>query len=155
MRARKLDVGDVAPDFSLQTQNGEQWSLKAALEKGPVVVYFYPKDETPVCTKEACGFRDAYEDFTALGVAVVGISRDSTGAHRSFADHHKLPFTLLSDPDAEVRRLFGVKKTLGLFDGRVSFLIDKSGVIRLAFSSAINAKAHVASALEAARNLGR
>ncbi|HEY6559664.1 MAG TPA: peroxiredoxin [Polyangiaceae bacterium] len=155
MSSTRLKEGDDAPNFSLQSQTGEPWELKAALERGPVLVYFYPKDETPVCTKQACGFRDAYEDFTKQGVEVVGISRDSAGAHQSFAEHHKLPFTLLSDPDGQVRGLFGVKKTLGLFDGRVSFLIDRHGKIRFLFASALNANAHVRRALEAAAVLGR
>ena len=84
MSSTRLKEGDDAPNFSLQSQTGEPWELKTALERGPVLVYFYPKDETPVCTKQACGFRDAYEDFTKQGVEVVGISRDSAGAHQSF-----------------------------------------------------------------------
>jgi thioredoxin-dependent peroxiredoxin len=153
MKQKQLDVGQTAPNFTLQTQNGERWELKAALERGPVLVYFYPKDETPVCTAEACGFRDRYEQFQNHGVEVVGVSRDSPSAHKSFQEHHRLPFTLLSDPEGEVRRLFGVKKTLGLFDGRVSFLIDRKGIVRLAFSSPLNASAHVENALAAARGL--
>jgi peroxiredoxin Q/BCP len=153
MSSRPLREGDLAPNFSLQTQTGERWELRTALERGPVLLYFYPKDETPVCTAEACGFRDRYADFGNYGVQIVGVSRDSTAAHKSFAENHRLPFQLLSDPDGQARRLFGVKKTLGLFDGRVSFLIDRSSKIRLVFSSAFSAKAHVERALDAARTL--
>ena len=150
---KQLAAGQKTPNFSLLTQSGERWELAAALERGPLVVFFYPKDETAICTAEACAFRDEYEQFLQLGVEVVGISRDSPEAHKSFAEHHRLPFTLLSDPDGHVRGLFGIRRTLGLFDGRVSFLIDRSGVIRMVFSSAFNASAHVEQALSAARGL--
>lgn len=154
MGQKQLKEGDVAHNFQLETQSGERWDLASALSRGPVLVYFYPKDETPVCTAEACGFRDRNADFSKFGVEIVGISRDSTSAHKSFAEHHALPFKLLSDPDGQVRRLFGVKKTLGLIDGRVSFLIGTDAKIRLAFSSQLSARAHVERALEAARALG-
>lgn len=150
---RQLESGDKAPDFSLDTQSGVPWKLSEALQQGPVVLYFYPKDETPVCTAEACHFRDMHEVFAGAGATVVGVSRDSVDSHKSFAVHHKLSYPLLSDPDGAVRKLFGVKKTLGLMDGRVTFVIDRQGVIRHAFSSALNAKAHVEKALEMLKSL--
>lgn len=150
---KTLATGDKAPDFSLTTQTGEPWQLSTALEKGPIVLYFYPKDETPVCTAEACRFRDMHDVFVGSGAAVVGVSRDPDESHKEFAAHHNLPYTLLSDRDGKVRELFGVKKTLGLLDGRVTFVIDRKGTIRHAFSSALNAKAHVEKALATIKSL--
>ncbi len=151
--ANMLSSGDKAPDFSLASATGEPWQLSRALEQGPVVLYFYPKDETPVCTREACLFRDLHDVFVGTGAAVVGVSRDSVESHKRFAEHHNLPYALLSDPDGKVRELFGVKKTLGLLDGRVTFVIDQERTIRHAFSSALNAKAHVDKALATLRSL--
>lgn len=146
-----LKPGDAAPDFTLTAQDGQSFRLSDALCEGPVVLYFYPKDETPVCTAEACNFRDQYDVFSEAGARVVGVSRDSVESHKSFAAHHGLPFTLLSDADGRVREQYGVKKTLGLLDGRVTFVIDRERVVRSAFSSALNAKAHIEHALEALR----
>ncbi len=143
-----LKPGSAAPNFTLPSHTGAPWELTQALEKGPVVVFFYPKDDTPVCIVEVCSFRDRHHDFVGKGAEVVGISRDSLDSHKSFAGRYELPYTLLSDPDGKVRELFGVKKTLGFFDGRVTFVIDKQGVIRTSFSSQLNAKAHVAEALK-------
>src|SRR3954466_3913150 len=103
-----IRIGDKAPDFTLPNQDGAQVHLAELLGKGPVVVYFYPKDETPGCTAEACAFRDAYEDFKTAGAQVVGISSDSEADHASFATHHRLPFILAADRGAEVRKRYGV-----------------------------------------------
>lgn len=149
-----LKAGDQAPSFSLRSHTGTDWDLKSALEKGPVVVFFYPKDDTPVCIVEVCTFRDRHNDFVGKGAEVVGISRDSLESHKSFAGRYELPYTLLSDPDGKVRELFGVKKTLGFFDGRVTFVVDKKGVVRHSFSSQLNAKAHVDEALRILNQLG-
>jgi peroxiredoxin Q/BCP len=154
MGKRQLDVGDPAPDFTLRSHTGGDWTLKAALERGPVVLFFYPKDDTPVCIAEACSFRDQHELFTGRGAEVVGVSRDSVESHKSFAGRHDLPFVLLSDTDGAVRELFGVKKTLGFFDGRVTFVIDRGGVIRHAYASALDASAHVEKALKTLSQLG-
>ena len=148
-----LGPGDLAPDFALRTHTGEEWKLSKALEQGPVVLFFYPKDDTPVCIVEACGFRDMHAAFLGHGAQVVGVSRDSVASHESFARRYELPFTLLSDPDGGVRQLFGVKKTLGFMDGRVTFVIDKQQRIRHYFRSALNAKAHVEQALDTLRSL--
>lgn len=150
---QQLGPGDRAPDFTLPTQTGEPWELRAALGRGPVVLFFYPQDDTPVCTKEACGFRDQHASFAPSGAQVVGISRDSVQAHAAFASRHDLPYLLLSDSAGLVRGLFGVKKTLGLVDGRVTFVIDRTGVIRRAFTSALNPRAHVEEALRALSTL--
>ena len=118
-----------------------------------MVVYFYPKDFTRGCTAEACSFRDSYEAFKDLGAEVIGISSDSQDSHREFAQQHHLPFILVSDANASVRRAYEVKKSLGLFAGRVSFVIDKKGIIRHIFSSQTRATAHVGEALNVLKSL--
>jgi thioredoxin-dependent peroxiredoxin len=130
-----LDVGTVAPDFTLPDQDGHPISLKA-LRGRPVVLYFYPKDNTPGCTKEACSFRDRFGDLTDRGVVVLGVSPDSVASHRKFADKQQLPFTLLADPEHQVAEAYGAwgektlygRKFMGLL--RSTFLIDEQGVIR-------------------------
>ena len=151
--SHQLEAGEKAPNFTLPTQSGESWRLVDALSEGPVVLFFYPKDETKVCTAEACSFRDQHEVFADSGASVVGVSSDSVGSHKRFAEHHRLPYTLLSDVGGKVRKQFGIKKTLGLFDGRVTFVIDRDGTVRHAFSSALNAQAHVEEALRTVREL--
>jgi peroxiredoxin Q/BCP len=129
-----LTIGQAAPDFTLQDQDGNAHSLQA-LRGRKVVVYFYPKDNTPGCTKEACSFRDQFDALTARDVVVLGISPDSTASHRKFADKHQLPFTLLADPDHQVADAFGAwgekslygRKFMGLI--RSTFLIDEDGQI--------------------------
>ncbi len=117
-------------------------------------MYFYPKDFTSGCTAEACTFRDSYENFKDLGAEVIGISDDSRDSHRNFAEKHRLPFILLSDAGGSIRKAYGVKKTLGLFPGRVSFVINKKGVIRHIFSSQARPTAHVGQALNVLKALG-
>jgi peroxiredoxin Q/BCP len=148
-----IQVGDAAPGFTLPNQDGSPVALKDLLQKGPVVLYFYPKDDTPGCTAEACSFRDAYEDFKDAGAEVVGISSDSAGKHRAFADKHRLPFVLVSDEAGAVRKLFGVPKSLGLFPGRVTYVIDPGGVVRHVFDSQLNPTKHVAEALSILRGM--
>jgi peroxiredoxin Q/BCP len=151
---RKLiAIGDAAPHFRLPTSNGSYVDLADFLGKKNVVVYFYPKDFTRGCTAEACSFRDSYEAFTDLGAEVIGISSDSQDSHRDFARQHQLPFVLLSDTDGSVRKAYGVKKSLGLFAGRVSFVIDKNGIIRHIFSSQTRATAHVSEALNVLKSI--
>jgi peroxiredoxin Q/BCP len=108
-----------------------------------VVLYFYPMDNTAVCTAEACAFRDAYEDFTKAGAVVIGVSGDSDASHREFAKKQRLPFLLLSDGDGSIRKAFGVSNTLGLVPKRVTFVIDKQGVVRHVFSALFTADKHV------------
>ena len=148
-----LAVGDKAPDFTLPTSTGEQVTLSKLYADRSVVVFFYPKDDTPGCTVEACSFRDRYEDFVQAGAAVVGISSDSQDSHDRFASKHKLPMTLLSDVDGKTRAAFGVKATLGLFPGRATFVIDRQGVVRHVFVSQLRAGAHVGEALSVVRQL--
>lgn len=148
-----LAAGSPAPDFCLADENGDSHRLSELLQHGPVVVYFYPKDDTPGCTAEACKFRDDYEDFTAAGARVLGVSTDGASSHRAFKEKHRLPFTLLSDPDGGVARSFGVKKLLGLLPGRATFVIDRKGIVRHSFSSQIDMNAHVERALTVLRQL--
>ena len=143
-----LRTGDAAPDFSLTDQDGAPVTLSALWKRGPVVLFFYPKDGTPGCTAEACAFRDAYDDFQKAGATVVGISSQGTASKKAFATRHSLPFTLVSDDGGKVRQLFGVKPSfLGLLDGRETFVIDSQGVVRHIFNSQINATKHVPEAL--------
>lgn len=148
-----LAVGDTAPNFRLPTSNGSYVALEDFLGKRNVVVYFYPRDFTQGCTAEACSFRDSYESFKERGAEVIGISSDSQNSHRDFAQQHHLPFILLSDVDGSVRRAYEVKKTLGLFAGRVSFVIDKKGIIRHIFSSQTRVTAHVGEALNILKSI--
>jgi thioredoxin-dependent peroxiredoxin len=140
-------VGQPAPEFTLPDQNGGSVSL-SSLKGGWVVVYFYPKDDTPGCTAESCSFRDSFEEFTDAGAKVVGISSDSVESHKAFATKHNLPFTLLADTDGSVRKAFGVGKTLGLIPGRVTYVIDPEGVVRHKFSSQFKPKSHIDEALD-------
>ena len=139
------------PDATLQGDGGPV-KLRERIGK-PLVVYFYPKDETYGCTKEACSFRDAYEDFVGAGADVIGISRDDAKSHAEFKTHHKLPFTLLSDPDGAVARSFGVKAALGMLPGRVTFVFDKDGKVRHRFDSMIRVGKHVDEALAVVKQL--
>lgn len=139
-------VGQPAPEVTLPDQDGRPLTL-SSLQGGWVVVYFYPKDDTPGCTAESCSFRDSFEAFTDAGATVVGISSDSVDSHRAFADKHGLPFTLLADVDGEVRRRWGVGRTLGLLPGRVTYVIDPGGVVRHRFSSQFKPRAHIDEAL--------
>jgi thioredoxin-dependent peroxiredoxin len=145
--------GDPAPDFRLPEPGGHKVALSDFVGKQPLVLYFYPKDETPGCTREACAFRDAYAEFVDAGAAVVGVSGDGGVSHAQFAARHRLPFPLLTDADGAARRAYGVPRTLGLLEGRVTFVIDKAGVIRHAFNSQIQPQRHVAEALRVIRAL--
>ncbi len=144
-----------APDFTREAHDGQQVRLADYRGKSVVVLYFYPKDGTPVCTKEACAFRDAYEEFTKLGAVVIGVSADSPERHRAFASDRALPFLLLSDHDGSLRRAYQVPKTLGIMPSRVTYVIDKAGVVRHVFSALLLADRHVADALEIVRELVR
>lgn len=144
----QVKTGDKVPVFSLPDQDGKTFDLATVAGKQPLVIYFYPKDETSVCTKEACSFRDSYEEFKKLGALVIGISSDNVASHKSFAQHHNLPFTLLSDTDQQVRKLFGVPKTF-VIPGRVTYVVDKRGIVIHTFNSMRDGERHVAEALEA------
>lgn len=149
----EIKVGDKAPHFSLKDQNGNLFNLSQKLDAGCLVIYFYPKDDTPGCTAQSCAFRDSYEDFKDAGAEVIGISSDSQTSHEKFAQRHNLPFTLLADSDGKVRQLFGVPKTFGLFPGRVTYVIDQQGIVRFVFNSPFAATKHVPEALQIIRSL--
>ncbi len=143
-----LKKGDQAPDFTLESQDGTQVSLSDFKGKKNVVVYFYPKDDTPGCTKEACTFRDQYQVFRDAGAEVIGISADNKKSHADFASKYNFPFTLLSDSNNKVRQLYGVPATLWIIPGRVTYIIDKEGIIRHIFDSMLNLEAHAQEALK-------
>lgn len=145
----RIQVGDRAPEFSATTADGKTVRLADYLGKRAVVLFFYPKDGTPVCTQEACAFRDSYEQFVEAGAEVLGVSADSDESHREFSQQHRLSFPLISDADGKLRALFGVPKTLGLFPGRVTYVIDPEGIVRLVFSAQLASAEHVQRALSA------
>jgi thioredoxin-dependent peroxiredoxin len=160
-RAMTLRVGQQAPEFEKPTHKGETIrlsQLRGGASNGgsgkAVVLYFYPKDETPGCTAEACSFRDAYEDFVDAGAIVVGVSADSLASHEQFAAHHRLPFELISDADGALREAYQVPTSmLGLLPGRVTYVIDRAGKIAHVFNSQIQAKRHVKEALDVVRRI--
>jgi peroxiredoxin Q/BCP len=148
-----LKPGDTAPDFTLPDQHGRPVSLGAFKGKRVVVLYFYPKDETRGCTAEACRFRDDFEEFRDAGANVIGVSSDPVRSHAAFAEHHRLPFTLLADEDGAVRRRYGVERQMLLVPGRTTFVIDRNGIIRHISSHLFGATEHVDEALRVVRTL--
>ena len=143
-----IKVGDKVPNFTAVETNGELFNSKEIIGVKPVVIYFYPKDNTSVCTEQACSFRDKYEDFKTLGAEVIGISSDSLKSHVGFASKYKLPFILLSDSDKKIRKAFGVPNDLmGLIPGRVTYVADKNGIVIMVFNS-MSGKIHIDKALQ-------
>jgi peroxiredoxin Q/BCP len=151
--AKRVEVGDTAPNFSLQAQSGDQVELSSLLGKNEVVLYFYPKDNTPGCTTEAKAFRDSYEVFKEMGAEVVGVSSDTVDSHKGFAAKCAVPFILLSDEGGKVRKLYGVPSSLGLFPGRVTYVIDAKGVVRHVFNSQMNPARHVEEAVKVLKSI--
>ncbi|MCU1329353.1 MAG: Peroxiredoxin [Bryobacterales bacterium] len=148
-----LKTGQPAPDFELKDQNGHPVRLSQFRGQSPVVLFFYPKDDTTGCTIEACSFRDETPRFDAAGARVIGISSDSAQSHARFAAKHNLPYTLLADPGAKVRALYGASGLLfGLIPGRITFVIDIHGIVRHVFSSQTQFQGHVEEALRALTN---
>jgi len=147
-----LKVGENVPYFELKDQKGDLFKSDTVIGQKPAVVYFYPKDETPGCTAEACSFRDSYEDFKDLGAEVIGISSDSIGSHKRFAQSHSLSFILLADTKKVVQRLFKLPKILfGLYTKRITFVIDQTGKVVYVYDS-ILATSHIKKALKAIKN---
>jgi peroxiredoxin Q/BCP len=144
-----VQVGDTAPTFTAPLQDGGTFDSATLLGRKWLVLFFYPKDNTPVCTREACAFRDSYEAFVAAGAEVVGVSSDSAATHARFADKHRLPFPIVADTDRRLRRLFGVVNPLGVIPGRVTYVIDREGVVRLVYAALFASDAHVKQALAA------
>ena len=145
-----IQVGDKIPVFSLKDQNGVIFDSSDYIGNTTMVIYFYPKDDTPGCTKEACKFRDSYEEFTDRNVKVIGISADDIQSHKDFAAKYNLPFTLLSDTDNKVRKLFGVKSNMfGMIPGRVTYIVNNKGIVQFMYDNMFNAEKHIDKALEA------
>lgn len=142
-----MKIGDKAPEFALPSNNGETISLSQFLGKKKVVIFFYPMDESPVCSREADAFKQKYEAFKELGAEVLGISSQDVESHKSFSNHHKLPYPLLSDLGGNVRRLYGVSSTFGVIPKRVTFVIDREGFVRFIFSSQLYPAGHAEQAL--------
>lgn len=148
-----VKVGDKVPSFVLDDQFGNAFDMDDYIGKTAMVVYFYPKDDTPGCTKEACSFRDSYEEFTDKNIKVIGISGDDVESHKNFADKYNLPFTLLADIDNKVRTQFGVKgNMLGLIPGRVTYVVDVTGKIVFMYESQLKAEKHIEKSIEAINN---
>ena len=137
-----LAIGDRLPDFNLEDQDGEQRS-SASVQGRWLVLFFYPKDDTPGCTAEACSFRDNTSSFAALNAEIWGVSGDDAVSHRRFAERHSLSFPLLCDRNNALRRQMGVPKALGMLPGRVTYVVDPTGVIRHTFSNLLDGPAHV------------
>jgi peroxiredoxin Q/BCP len=149
----ELKVGDKIPNFKSKDANGNDFDSQNIVGQKPLVIYFYPKDNTPGCTTQACSFRDQYEDFKDLGAEVIGISSDTVASHLKFSKQFKLPFILLSDFDKKIRKAFGVPGGMfGLLPGRVTYVTDKNGVIKMIFDSMLAAK-HIPKALQAITKL--
>lgn len=154
---KKMDiikVGSTVPSFSLKDQNGLNFNINSVKGKKNLVIYFYPKDDSPGCTKEACSFRDQFEVFNKQDALIIGISGQSVKSHLEFAKKHRLNYTLLSDEENKVRKLFGVPTSfLGLLPGRVTYIVDKKGEVVFVFNSQLNAEKHIEEALRILKNL--
>ncbi len=152
-KEKGIEVGDKVPIFSLLDQNGEKFSVEQFIGANAMVIYFYPKDDTPGCTKEACSFREFYKEFKNLDVKIIGISADDVDSHKKFAEKYKLPFTLLADTQNEARKLFGVKNNIfGLVPGRVTYVIDKNGTVIHIYDNMLKAENHIEEALKVLLN---
>jgi peroxiredoxin Q/BCP len=129
----KVKVGDPAPDFEGPTSDGSKLGLKDFFGKKNVVLYFYPKDDTPGCTKEACSFRDNLQSVRKMETEIVGVSLDSVESHKKFTSKYKLPFPLISDKEKRIAQAYGVLKDTGTSTNRVTFIIDKTGKVANVF----------------------
>lgn len=139
-----MDIGNKIPRIKLKNQSGESQNLLSEMGENGLIIFFYPKDNTYGCTREACAFRDHYGDLQKNGYGVIGISHDDTKSHQKFATAHNLPFTLLSDSDNKARKAFGLKKSLfGLLAARVTFLVNHEGIVIHKFNSQIQFKKHL------------
>ena len=148
-----LRIGDAAPDFTATTQYGSTIRLADYRGSRSLVVFFYPADDTPVCTKEACSFRDSYQAFRDAGAEVIGVSGDSAESHQRFAGKHQLSYPLISDKDGSLRKAFGVPKLLGFLPGRTTYVIDREGIVRLVLTAAFSSEGHKREALAAVNKL--
>lgn len=147
-----LNIGDTVPHFTATDQLGHDFDSARFLGNKIIVLYFYPKDDTPGCTMQACSFRDQYEDFKQYGAEVIGVSADNGKSHQKFVSKYQLPFTLLTDSNKTLSKMFGVKKDLFILPGRETFVIDKKGILQMKFDS-MQAKSHITEALEKVKEL--
>jgi len=145
-----LTRGDHVPNVSLVGADGTAVLLGSLIDR-PLVLFFYPKDNTPGCTAEVCAFRDDYQAFVEAGADVIGVSSDDSQSHAAFRERQRLPYRLMSDPNGDARKAFGIPKTLGILPGRATFVIDRQGTILYAFNSQFAPERHVKNALEALR----
>ncbi|MAX79074.1 MAG: peroxiredoxin [Crocinitomicaceae bacterium] len=146
---KTIEVGDHLPSFTLKDQNNKVFSIDSVIGTQNLVIYFYPKDDTPGCTKEACTFRDKFDVFKDANALVIGISADSPASHKAFAKKYDLPFILLSDEEDKVRALFGVPGSLmGIIPGRVTYIADKEGIVQKVYNSQTNAEQHAQEAID-------
>lgn len=153
-KMNKIITGSSIPSFTLPDQNGNLFDINSVLGKKNLVVYFYPKDDSPGCTKEACSFRDQFEVFKEANAVIIGISGQSVESHKEFADKYRLSFTLLSDEGDKLRKQFGVPTNLlGLLPGRVTYIADKTGKVVYVFNSQMQAEKHVNEALRILESL--
>ncbi|KAJ8543376.1 hypothetical protein K7X08_005899 [Anisodus acutangulus] len=149
----KVNKGTAPPPFTLKDQDGKNVSLSKFKGK-PIVVYFYPADETPGCTKQACAFRDSYEKFKKAGAQVVGISGDDPASHKAFAKKYRLPFTLLCDEGNKVRKEWGIPGDLfGTLPGRQTYVLDKDGVVQLIYNNQFQPEKHIDETLKLLQSL--
>ncbi len=144
-----LKTGDTAPDFTLSDQDGRSTSLDSLLEKGPLVLFFYPKDDSPGCTRQACSFRDNYAGLLEREVTVAGVSMDPESDHASFIGKYNLPYPLLSDATGEIHKKYGVLSLFGMLTRRVTFLIDQQKQILLRHEDNFRMDSHVSAVLRA------
>lgn len=147
-----LKVGDKLPIFSSKDTNGNIFNSQNYIGKQALVIYFYPKDETKVCTQQACSFRDNYQEFKDLGAEVIGISADSVQSHFKFKSKFSLPFILLSDNDKKLRKLFGVENDFLIIPGRQTYVVDKNGLIVMIFNS-MSGTIHIEKALKSLKEM--
>jgi peroxiredoxin Q/BCP len=149
----KVAVGDKAPDFVLPEQTNRSVHFAVVLGKGPVVLFFYPRDYSAGCTAQVCAFRDSYEAFKDAGATVIGVSADSTESHEGFSQRYRLPYILLSDKESVAQKLYGVDKIFGIVRSRITFVIDSLGLVHHIFSSQFNINEHIDDALQVIRSL--
>jgi peroxiredoxin Q/BCP len=148
-----VSIGNIIPNFKGINQHGNEFNTVDVIGKKVCVIFFYPKDFTPGCTKEVCNFRDHYQDFVDLGAEVIGISGDSETSHKKFAAKYNLPYTLISDDSGKIRKKLKVKKSLlGLIPGRETIVVDKNGIIQMRYSN-LDASKHLEKALKKVKSL--
>lgn len=153
-KMKKIVVGSEVPKFELLDQNGNMFNIDSVLGKKNLVIYFYPKDDSPGCTKQACSFRDQFEVFKDADAMIIGISEQSVDSHLEFAKKYRLNYTLLSDKNNVVRKKFGVPSSfLGVLPGRVTYVVNKKGEVVYLFNSQLNATKHVEESLRIIKNL--